>query len=87
MSMLSFDYYNMTVLYTFFYELKIRIAIIKNLSEYWGYKQDWNNNSNYLVFGSLTYPTSRFYHVGWNLGMVCAITKSIKFRKRRKKSC
>ena len=33
------------------------------------------------------HPTSRFCHVGWNVGMVCAITKFIKFRKRRKKSC
>ena len=33
------------------------------------------------------HPTSRFCHVGWNVGMVCAIKKFIKFRKRRKKSC
>ena len=33
------------------------------------------------------HPTSRFCHVGWNVGMACAITKFIKFRKRRKKSC
>ena len=33
------------------------------------------------------HPASRFCHVGWNVGMVCAITKFIKFRKRRKKSC
>ena len=30
------------------------------------------------------HPTSRFCHVGWNIGMVCAITKFIKFRKRKK---
>ena len=34
---------------------------------------------------SPTFPlTSRFCHVGWNVGMVCAITKFIKFRKRKK---
>ena len=33
------------------------------------------------------HPKSRFCHVRWNVGMVCAITKFITFRKRRKKSC
>ena len=32
------------------------------------------------------HSTSRFFHVGWNVGIVCAITKLVKFRKRRKKS-